>query len=107
MVFRALVSPGAAVYSPVQASSTEDGGTATVYVADSAARQITPVEEKPSFHLQRSHILIGNSTLMEGTFGSIVQATIQRPGTIPKEVVVKSVKSDSLFEVGGFGDLMG
>lgn len=88
---RPLVPSGTAVYSPVQASCTDDGGVATLYVNDPAAHQIN-VEEKPSFRLQRNHIHIG-STLLEGTFGSIFHATLQIPGMPLKDVIVKTVKS--------------
>lgn len=91
VVFRPLVPSGTAVYSPVQASCTDDGGVATLYVNDPAAHQIN-VEEKPSFRLQRNHIHIG-STLLEGTFGSIFHATLQIPGMPMKDVIVKTVKS--------------
>lgn len=83
----------------MQASCTEDGGVATLYVNDPAAHQIqtAAVEEKPTFRLQRMHIHIG-STLLEGTFGSIFHATLQIPGMPMKDVVVKTVKSMILYK---------
>lgn len=84
------------MYSPVQPSSTEDGGTATVYVSDTSAHQITMEAEKPSFHISRNSITLGN-TLMEGTFGCILNATMHKAGTPLRDVVVKTVKSINEF----------
>lgn len=95
MFSRTLAPSGTAVYSPVQASCTDDGGVATLYVNDPAAHQIA-VEDKPSFCLQRNNIHIG-STLLEGTFGSIFHATLQIPGMPLKDVIVKTVKSNNLI----------
>lgn len=93
--FRALVASGSAVYSPVQPSSNEEVGTATLYVSEPASHQITSIveETKPSFYLPRSSIVI-ESTMMEGTFGSIFHANLLLPGLSVKEVVVKTVKSN-------------
>jgi hypothetical protein len=82
------------VYSPVQASCTEEAGVATLYVNDPAAHQIV-AEDKPSFRLQRNNIIIGK-TLLEGTFGSIFHATLQIPGIPLQDVIVKTVKSMSI-----------
>lgn len=83
------------MYSPVQASSTEDGGIATVYVSDTVTNQLTEVAEKPSLELPRNSITIG-SVFMEGTFGSIFHAKIEQPG-ISRDVIVKTVKSNLVF----------
>ncbi len=79
------------MYSPVQASSTEDGGIATVYVSETVTHQFTEVVEKPSLELPRNSITIG-SVFMEGTFGSIFHAKMEQPG-ISRDVIVKTVKS--------------
>ncbi|XP_046452287.1 tyrosine-protein kinase RYK-like isoform X2 [Daphnia pulex] len=84
---------GTAVYSPVQASCTEEAGVATLYVNDPAAHQIV-AEDKPSFRLQRNNIIIGK-TLLEGTFGSIFHATLQIPGIPLQDVIVKTVKNNA------------
>lgn len=51
------------------------------------------LEEKHSFELQRSHIILTGGVELEGTFGCVYHGTLQIPGLPSKEIVVKTAKS--------------